>query len=99
MKTFHVLSLGAGVQSTTLYLMFAKGLLTPQMDCAIFADTGEVDAALRIPGRVVNRRTDQSLYVHRSCVPLVQVELKPKNEREMQLGMGFQPECLGVCGV
>ena len=41
MKTTHILSLGAGVQSTTLYLMFLHGEITPQIDCAIFADTGE----------------------------------------------------------
>jgi hypothetical protein len=36
----RVLSLGAGVQSSTLALMFASGELTPIVDCAIFADTG-----------------------------------------------------------
>lgn len=36
----HVISLGAGVQSSTMALMFAKGELTPMPDCAIFADTG-----------------------------------------------------------
>lgn len=41
MKELHLLSLGAGVQSTTLYLMFLHGDLMPQIDCAIFADTGE----------------------------------------------------------
>lgn len=35
----RVLSLGAGVQSTTLALMAAHGELTPMPDCAIFADT------------------------------------------------------------
>jgi len=46
-KQLTILSLGAGVQSTTLALMAAKGeLLTengtpyPMPDCAIFADTG-----------------------------------------------------------
>ena len=40
MKTpIHILSLGAGVQSSTLALMAAKGLVTPMPDCAIFADT------------------------------------------------------------
>lgn len=34
-----VLSLGAGVQSTTLALMAAHGEITPMPDCAIFADT------------------------------------------------------------
>ena len=41
MKELHILNLGAGVQSTTLYLMFLRGDLIPQIDYAIFADTGE----------------------------------------------------------
>ena len=36
----RVLSLGAGVQSTTLALMAAHGEIGPVPDCAIFADTG-----------------------------------------------------------
>jgi hypothetical protein len=36
----HILSLGAGVQSSTLALMAAHGEL-PMPDCAIFADTGD----------------------------------------------------------
>ncbi len=36
----RVLSLGAGVQSTTLALMAAQGEIGPMPDCAIFADTG-----------------------------------------------------------
>jgi hypothetical protein len=36
----RVLSLGAGVQSTTLALMAAEGEIEPMPDCAIFADTG-----------------------------------------------------------
>jgi hypothetical protein len=35
----RVLSLGAGVQSTTLALMAAHGEIEPMPDCAIFADT------------------------------------------------------------
>jgi len=35
----HILSLGAGVQSSTMALMAAKGEITPMPDCAIFADT------------------------------------------------------------
>lgn len=35
----HVLSLGAGVQSSTLALMAAHGEVTPMPDCAIFSDT------------------------------------------------------------
>lgn len=40
MSELHVLSLGAGVQSTALYLMSIEGLL-PKLDAAIFADTQE----------------------------------------------------------
>ena len=36
----HVISLGAGVQSTTMALMAAHGEIQPMPDCAIFADTG-----------------------------------------------------------
>ena len=36
----RALSLGAGVQSTTMALMAAHGEITPMPDCAIFADTG-----------------------------------------------------------
>ena len=36
----RVISLGAGVQSTTLALMAAHGEIGPMPDCAIFADTG-----------------------------------------------------------
>ena len=35
----HVISLGAGVQSTVLYLMAALGELEPKPEAAIFADT------------------------------------------------------------
>lgn len=38
-KPLRVLSLGAGVQSTTLFLMSCDGVL-PKLDHAIFADTG-----------------------------------------------------------
>jgi hypothetical protein len=38
-KRLQVLSLGAGVQSTTMALMAAHGEITPMPDCAIFADT------------------------------------------------------------
>jgi len=35
----HFLSLGAGVQSSTMALMAAKGQIGPMPDAAIFADT------------------------------------------------------------
>jgi hypothetical protein len=36
----HIISLGAGVQSSTMALMAARGLIEPMPRCAIFADTG-----------------------------------------------------------
>ena len=38
-KPLHVLSLGAGVQSSTLALLAAQGKVTPMPDFAVFADT------------------------------------------------------------
>lgn len=46
MARLVVLSLGAGVQSTTLALMAACGEIGPMPDCAVFADTGEEPAAV-----------------------------------------------------
>lgn len=45
MTEYHVLNLGAGVQSTTLYLM-AMEKQVQAIDCAIFADTGEEPKAV-----------------------------------------------------
>jgi len=36
----NIISLGAGVQSSTMAVMAAKGLITPMPDAAIFSDTG-----------------------------------------------------------
>jgi hypothetical protein len=40
-KTYHILNLGAGVQSTALYLMFLNGEVEDKLDYAVFADTQE----------------------------------------------------------
>lgn len=42
----HVISLGAGVQSSTMALMAAHGEIGPMPDCAIFADTGAEPAGV-----------------------------------------------------
>jgi hypothetical protein len=54
----------------------------------------EIDAALRIPGRIVNRGLNQKLFIHRSCKPLDQVDLSEK-----QHSLGFAVECKGMCGI
>ena len=47
MREFHVLNLGAGVQSTMLYLLACeKHPCMAEVDCAIFADTGDEPKAV-----------------------------------------------------
>ncbi|MDX9784983.1 MAG: hypothetical protein RBT72_09580 [Spirochaetia bacterium] len=45
----HLLSLGAGVQSSTLALMAAAGEVTPMPTAAIFADTQAEDENYECP--------------------------------------------------
>ena len=44
--SYHVLSLGAGVQSTTVYLLGLDSALPVRFDAAVFADTGDEPAAV-----------------------------------------------------
>jgi hypothetical protein len=69
-------------------------------DSDAWASSVALDRALRIPGNVVNRKLDQQLFLHRSCVPLdlVQLDTRP-DPRKAQLAINFSAECLGVCGV
>lgn len=46
MEMKHIISLGAGVQSSTMALMAAIGELTPMPVAAVFADTGDEPAAV-----------------------------------------------------
>lgn len=54
----------------------------------------EVDAALRLTRRKVGHDKDAKLFVHRTCVPLDQVQFR--HERQFNM---FTTECEGVCGV
>jgi hypothetical protein len=54
-----------------------------------------IDASLRVPGAICNRGLDQSLYVHRSCLPL---SIAPIDEDDRP-GLGFEIECEGMCGL
>ncbi len=111
MKELHILNLGAGVQSRTLYLMFLRGDLTPQIDYAIFADTGEEPMPVyrhlewlqslngpHILVRSIGRLGEQKLYVHRSCLPLAEALLEKHESFRDQASMGFYQECNGLCG-
>ncbi len=64
-------------------------------DPAGWARAVEVDEALRRPGTVANRSLEQSMYLHRSCLPLVEVDL---GGRDVTGGVS-QGECEGMCGL
>ena len=61
-KIYHILNLGAGVQSTALYLMFLNGEMEETLDYAVFADTQDE------PGAEERRRglpdPVESVYAH-----------------------------------
>ena len=46
MTEYHILNLGGGVQSTTLYLQILRGTIPVKIDAAIFADTQEEPASV-----------------------------------------------------
>lgn len=65
-----------------------------------------VDRALRTPGVIVNRKMHGLLFLHRSCLPIWEVDFQnPLNNyrRGVDLGEldlpGFNVECEGMCGV
>jgi hypothetical protein len=59
----------------------------------------QVDEALRVPGTIVNRNMEASLYVHRSCKPLREAPIDSPESRGEQHLFGFAAECEGMCGV
>ncbi len=54
-----------------------------------------MDEVLRRSGTVANRNQEQSLYLHRSCLPLADVNL---DEKEISGGVAGG-ECEGMCGL
>lgn len=45
-----------------------------QQDSVEWANVLAIDDGLRIPGRVVNRKLNQQLFLHKSCVPLRDID-------------------------
>ena len=70
-----------------------------RMSKSDFADACEVDDALRADGPRLRPREgdDGHLYLHRSLIPLRDVQLRPR-EQGYSLGL-FGEECEGMCGV
>jgi hypothetical protein len=64
-------------------------------DPAGWARAVEVDEALRRPGSLANRNMQQAIYLHRSCLPLADVDLGVKDAS----GGVAQGECEGMCGL
>ena len=69
--------------------------LLKENDPAGWARAVEVDEALRKPGTVANRNLEQSMYLHRSCLPLIEVDL---GQKDMSGGV-VGGECEGMCGL
>lgn len=72
-EPIHILSLGAGVQSSTLALMAAAGEVTPMPVAAVFADTGDEPASVyswldwlekQLPFAVMRASNKTSLSAH-----------------------------------
>lgn len=59
----------------------------------------EIDEHIRKPGVAHNRKMNRTLWLHRSCVPLAEADLRESDARSGQLGFGFSAECEGMCGV
>ena len=62
----------------------------------------EIDNAIRDSASVSNRGLKAQQYVHESCVPLDQADLRSVDQKEEargQLMFGFSQECEGMCGV
>jgi hypothetical protein len=90
----HILNLGAGVQSTALYLMFCRKQITPQIDCAIFADTQDEPGAEQ--RRLGLPDPEGSVYSHldwlvahdwtKESVPPIMVRTKGKLSADLMRG-------------
>lgn len=61
---------------------------------ADWARAVQVDAALRVPGNVVNRDMNQQLFLHRSCRPLVEIDFTADRNGDKEMA----GECEGMCG-
>lgn len=57
-----------------------------------------IDEALRGEA-LAARNLVQKLYVHRSCVPLAEADLRDVDDRRGQQLFGFTQECEGMCGL
>lgn len=59
----------------------------------------EIDEAIRKPSSVCTRGMKATQYLHKSCKPLSEVELKPAADDKQKLFDWSQMDCEGMCGV
>lgn len=57
----------------------------------------QVDRYLRVKGNVVNRNMDQEMFLHRSCVPLEDIDFDSIAAKKVD-DIGMAAECEGMCG-
>jgi hypothetical protein len=58
-----------------------------------------IDEGIRNHDWTLTKSLKQQLFLHRSCVPLAQVDLREQDEKTGQRQFGFLQECEGMCGV
>lgn len=66
-------------------------------DAKKWARACEIDNALRDDQYIAGRGMRAKQYLHRSCVPLREADLKVTNDTQLQFG--FVEQCEGMCGV
>jgi hypothetical protein len=56
--------------------------------------------AVRVDRMIRNSRDNYKLFLHRSLIPLEDVDLRtPQEKGQMELWANWDDECSGVCGV
>lgn len=80
----------------------AKEWLVTKANPKEWARAVEIDRGLREPGKAVNALMDQSIYLHRSLIPLEMVDLEAEADKERR--KNARPlfdlmECEGMCGI
>src|SRR5580765_8186785 len=97
LSSLRVISLGAGVQSTTMALMAAHGEITPMPDCAIFADTQWEPQAVYDHLRWLSSPNVLPFPVHAVTAGNLRQDIMNRSKTG-QLNL-FINECEGLCGV
>lgn len=83
-EPIHIISLGAGVQSSTMALMAAAGEITPMPKCAIFADTQAEPKSVYIWLDWLEKQLP--FPVHRVTAGSIEIDALRIRERKDKLG-------------